>query len=233
MKDEIQNHGQSPSAILQQNKRDDARLSFIKKESSHLFCADTQIQNSQQPVRSFRTRKVVSLKYLYCILNNVRDMKTTQLFKIITSIIFYFTLSSFSPNQRSYQTECVSLETDGYVTIKIWDTKKGKSYKQEQARMDAIHAILYSGIAGANGCSTQKPILSNTEDIAKFRAIEKDFFSKNGTWSKYTRASTVETTLPVSLGKKDWKVYQVSVAKSLLHKYLEEQKIIKSLNTGF
>jgi len=47
-----QTQGQSPFAILQQNKRDDARI-FFKMESSHLFCADAQTANSpktKQPV---------------------------------------------------------------------------------------------------------------------------------------------------------------------------------------
>ena len=51
-------------------------------------------------------------------------------------------LLSFASNNRNYQTECVTIETDGYVTIKIWDTKKGAKYKPEQARKDAVHAII-------------------------------------------------------------------------------------------
>jgi len=34
-------------------------------------------------------------------------------------------LLSFTYNNSTYQTECVTLGTDGYVSIKIWDTKKG------------------------------------------------------------------------------------------------------------
>lgn len=50
----IQTQGQSPSAILQQNERDDARL-FLKFESSLSFCADAQIQtaNSRMPIKHF------------------------------------------------------------------------------------------------------------------------------------------------------------------------------------
>jgi hypothetical protein len=142
-------------------------------------------------------------------------------------------LLSFAGNNRTYQTECVSIETDGYVTIKIWDTKKGARYKLEQARKDAVNAILFSGIAGGNGCSTQPPILNKTEEQEKFKSIEESFFAKNGKWSMYTRSSATETTLPENLGVKNWKVYQVSVSKNELRKYLEEQKIINSLNTGF
>ena len=49
----------------------------------------------------------------------------------------------------------------------------------------------------------------------------------------FTRSSTTETTLPTNLGIKNWKVYQVSISKNELRKYLEQQKIIKSLNNGF
>lgn len=159
-------------------------------------------------------------------------MKSTKLFYVIAVISISFVFIAAKPT-ATYQTQCVSLETDGYISLKIWDTKKGANYKPEQARKDAIHAILYSGIAGENGCITQSPLLSKTEEQEKFAAIEKEFFSKTGKWSQFTRDSATETTLPESIGKKEWKVYQVSVSKNELRKFLEEKSIIKSLNTGF
>lgn len=142
-------------------------------------------------------------------------------------------LLSFVINSRTYQTECISLESDGYIAIKVWDTQKGSKYKAEQARKDAIHAILFSGISGGNGCATQPPILNKSEEQNNFKNIEKTFFAKNGKWSIFTRSSATETTLPAILGAKNWKIYQVSISKNELRKYLEEQKIIKSLNNGF
>jgi hypothetical protein len=142
-------------------------------------------------------------------------------------------LLSLAINNQSYQTECVTIEIDGYVTIKIWNIKKGAAYKPEDARKDAIQAILYSGISGANGCQTQRPILNKTVEQDNFKKIEKTFFNKNGKWSIFTRSTATESTLPSSLGSKKWKVYQVSISKNELRKYLEEQKIIKSLNNGF
>lgn len=152
--------------------------------------------------------------------------------------IFLLTISSlillsFATNSRTYQTECVTIDTDGYFIIKIWDTQKGSKYKAEQARKDAIHAILFSGISGGNGCATQPPILNKLEEQINFKNIENTFFAKNGKWSMFTRSSATETTLPASLGAKNWKVYQVYISKNELRKYLEEQKIIKSLNNGF
>jgi len=148
--------------------------------------------------------------------------------------IIVIILSSFGiKNNRNYQTECVTIETDGYVTIKIWDTKKGAKYISEQARKDAVDAILFSGISGINGCATQPPILNKAEEQENFKAIEKSFFSKKGKWSMFTRSTATETTLPTYIGVKNWKVYQVSISKNELRKYLEEKKIIKSLTNGF
>lgn len=153
--------------------------------------------------------------------------------KLLLITITSLMLFSFSSNNRNYQTECVSIETDGYITLKIWNTKKGPKYKPEQARKDAIQAILYSGISGGNGCSTQPPLLNTSEEQTNFKKIEQNFFARNGKWSIYTRSSATETTLPTNIGIKNWKVYQVSVSKNELRKYLEEQKIIKSLSNGF
>ena len=143
-----------------------------------------------------------------------------------------FILLSFKSNVKNYETECASSE-DGQVNIKIWDAKKGAKYQPEQARQDAIHAILFSGIAGGANCSTQPPMLNSSDAQEKFERIEKGFFSRKGKWSMFTRSSTTETTLPVNLGIKNWKVYQVAISKNELRKYLEEKKIIKPLNNGF
>ena len=153
--------------------------------------------------------------------------------KLIIAFSSLILLSIAVSSSRTYQTECVSIESDGYVTIKIWDTKKGAKYKSEQARKDAIHSILYSGISGGGGCATQLPILNRSEEQENFKKIEKSFFDKRGNWSMFTRSSARETTLPSSLGNNKWKVYEVSISKNELRKYLEEQKIIKSLTNGF
>ena len=158
-------------------------------------------------------------------------MKIIKSYQIL--ILCSLTLLSFSSKNRTYQTQCVTIETDGYIIIKIWDTKKGSHYKAENARKDAVNAILYSGIAGNKGCSTQLPILNKAEEQEEFKSIEKSFFTRNGKWSTYSRSAAAETTLPLRLGEKNWKVYQVSVSINQLRKYLEGKKIIKPLTNGF
>ena len=76
-------------------------------------------------------------------------------------------------------------------------------------------------------------MLRNSENKENFKGIERRFFSRNGDWERFIRSNTIKTTLPSTIGAKNWKVYQVSVSKNELRKYLEEQKIIKSLTNGF
>jgi len=114
-----------------------------------------------------------------------------------------------------------------------WLCLHKNKYKPEQARRDAIHAILYSGISGGSSCTTQPPILKKSEEQKSFKVIEKSFFSKKGKWSMFTRSSATETTLPANIAIKNWKVYQVAISKNELRKFLEDQKIIKSLTNGF
>ena len=155
----------------------------------------------------------------------------------ITILLFRLILLSAgissSKKTNSYQTECVSLDTDGYVSIRIWNTRKGLKYKLDQARKEAIHSILFSGIAGGNGCSTQPPILTSVDDQSSFEKVEKSFFSSKGNWSRFTRNGTEN-----SFGTKNdisatCKIYQLSIAKKELRKYLEDNQIIKPLNSGF
>ena len=144
-----------------------------------------------------------------------------------------FILFAFAVGKPTYQTDSLRSDNDGYLTINIWDPVKGDHYKLEQAQKDAINCLLYAGFSGNDACVAQKPILANSTDAEAFRKIEEAYFAKTGKWTTLIRSSALATTLPMSLGNKHWRVYQVSIAKDLLRKDLEEQKIIKSLTTGF
>lgn len=119
--------------------------------------------------------------------------------------------------------DCVSIENEGYVKLKITKQIKHLEYNIESACKDAIKAILYSGYTSLQ-CQTQKPILKQTTDFENFRKIQSKFFSKNGSWKLFVQYNSIEQKT---------NEYLILINKEQLRKYLEEQKIIKSLNTGF
>ena len=150
--------------------------------------------------------------------------------KTLLTLIFLSFLTSCKAQKELYNIECVSIENEGYVKLKLLNYVKPTKFKVEDASKDAIKAILYSGYSSTK-CPTQKPLLKETTDIDNFKKIEKDFFSKNGKWKTFIRNSLDVDN--VKTEKKTIKEFEILVNKDLLRKYLEEQKIIKSLNTGF
>jgi hypothetical protein len=70
-------------------------------------------------------------------------------------------LGSFKTNNTQYLVEWNSLATSGYVDLIVWNPQKVKCYKFKKVQKDALHALLYSGIAGPNNCQTQNTNLNS------------------------------------------------------------------------
>ena len=150
--------------------------------------------------------------------------------KIIITLISLFLIISCKAKKELYNIECVSIENEGYVKLKMGNYVKPTEFNIESACKDAIKAVLYSGYSSTN-CQTQKPILRESSDIENFKKIEGNFFSTDGKWKTFIRNSLDVDN--VKTEKITIKEFEIMVNKDQLRKYLEEQKIIKSLNTGF
>ena len=150
--------------------------------------------------------------------------------KTLLTLIFLFFLISCKTQKELYNIECISIENEGYVKLKMGNYVKPTEFNIESACKDAIKAVLYSGYSSTN-CQTQKPILKESSDIDNFKKIESNFFSSNGKWKTFVRNSL--DTNNIKTDKTENKEFAIVVSKDQLRKYLEEQKIIKSLNTGF
>lgn len=161
------------------------------------------------------------------------------LMKIILNYnkIIFFTISllisACSSRDITYNVNGLSFEGNGYLNIEIWNVNEGTGYELEQALKDALHNILYFGVLSNNNFVAQKPLLLNTKDQEKFKAIETDFFKETGDWSKFVRMSSTQSASNLNLNQKEVKVYQVSISKDLLRKYLEEQNILSPITKGF
>lgn len=152
-------------------------------------------------------------------------MKNKLLF---LSVILF--LISCGSKKELFNIECISIENEGYVKLKILNYVNPSEFNIELASKNAIKAVLYSGYSSTN-CQTQKPILKESSDIDNFKKIESKFFSANGKWKTFVRNSLDSNNIKTD--KTENKEFVIMVNKDQLRKYLEEQKVIKSLNTGF
>ena len=154
------------------------------------------------------------------------------MFRLITLSLGLLFLSFTPPPKFSYRVECISVNSDGTVALKIWDTKKGKGYKAHSGSIDAVHCVLYSGLSGGS-CGRQNPLLNNDDAISKFENAYPEFFKKSGDYKRYVRTGALETAAPSAIADKSWKVYEVVVDRKQLQKNLTEKQIKKGLNNGF
>ena len=128
-----------------------------------------------------------------------------------------------SAKKELYQVECFSLTNDGYVELKVSNLINPTEYQIEQASIDAIKAILFTGYSSTK-CQTQTPLLNSIEAKDNFKKIQSSFFSKKGPWKNFVRNSS---------GKNIENGFLIMISKEQLRKYLEDTKIIKKLTNGF
>jgi hypothetical protein len=138
-------------------------------------------------------------------------------------LLIFCLLLACSAKKELYQVECFSLTNDGYVELKVSNLINPTEYQIEQASIDAIKAILFTGYSSTK-CQTQTPLLNSIEAKDNFKKIQSSFFSKKGPWKNFVRNSS---------GKNIENGFLIMISKEQLRKYLEDTKIIKKLTNGF
>lgn len=137
-----------------------------------------------------------------------------------------------------YEIECVGVGKPGTNLIKVWSYSKKPHIAIEQAKKNAIHGVVFKGFAkGSRGCFAQKAIVKdiNTQDEKK--DFFKDFFkSKDGKFMRFVQITNEGgvTNNDIIKLKKEYKIGVVLlVDRDALRKYLENEKIIRGLSSGF
>ncbi|MGY8887269.1 MAG: DUF6175 family protein [Flavobacteriales bacterium] len=138
---------------------------------------------------------------------------------------------------RSWQYESVCFQSGGagssylvQVTSYVADLKQALP----QAKKNAIHAVLFKGIAGNNlGCSTKEPLIPNGVYEDNFQYFE-DFFYNTEVYNQFaTVPSGTSEPGTEKLQRKMFKVpFVVSVNVETLREKLEFDKILEPLGDG-
>lgn len=161
--------------------------------------------------------------------------KLILLFAVVFATTACFASSKSKANkdtkQWRYEIECAGTGTAGTYVVKVWSYSKNQATATNQAVKNAVHGVIFKGVAGGSGCATQRPLASNP-------AIEYDnadffdrFFADGGDFQKYGSATGVPEIMKVG---KEYKVgVVVSVYKDNLRKALEQAGVIKGLNSLF
>ncbi|MCF8463540.1 MAG: hypothetical protein K9G41_01760 [Flavobacteriales bacterium] len=136
-----------------------------------------------------------------------------------------------------YELEVVNEGAQGTYLIKIWSYSKKPQVAFEQAKKNAVHGIVFKGYTGAGRIKGQKALVQDPSAEITHEAFFKEFFADNGKYMKFVQLTTDGAIAPgdiMKAGKKEYKVgIVVAVNKDDLRNYLESEKIIRGLSSGF
>ena len=133
-----------------------------------------------------------------------------------------------------YEVQCAGIGENGYYLIKIFTYSKKKNLPMEQAKKNAVHAILFKGFSGNDAvkCDTQNPICTNPNIEFEKREFFDTFFADGGAYMKYVTESSdgnIEADDRMKVGKEYKTGVLVTVSKDALRKYMEGAGILRSL----
>jgi hypothetical protein len=166
------------------------------------------------------------------------DYKNKNNMKYLLLILTLFSYNSFAQKTinniytSNYQVEFLRTGIDGTTLFKIYSYGKNTNQAIENAKADAIKAILFKGIPGSD---VAYPLISPQSIIEKHSPFLGSFFESK----KYLDFITIANDGSISgedrikVGNKYKIGLIVSINKNRLREYLQNEKIIDKLSQGF
>jgi hypothetical protein len=154
----------------------------------------------------------------------------------ILSVLITFSFKSFSQGSGAvgsnydYECRCLGLELDGSVTLESYG--KGRNYfdASEQAKKNAVWAVIFMGIKEGNGGCSPDPLLFSPEPQKVYEDFFNAFFADDGAYLKYVTLKDEKLQNKLKRNSKKGKEMQqrmvvVRVDRAGIKKYLKENKI--------
>ncbi len=130
--------------------------------------------------------------------------------------------------------------TQGSILVKVWSYSKSKDVARDQAGKNAVHGVLFKGVAALSTSNSrvpaQKAIVNDLNAETTHEAYFKEFFTDGGKYMKYVNFVNNGIPAPgdiIKIGKMYKVGVRVSVSKDALRKEMEAAGIIKALGAGF
>lgn len=126
--------------------------------------------------------------------------------------------------------ECLNVELDGSITVRVSGAGRNRPDAKEQARKNAVYNVIFKGVKVAGKNSTlSRPLIYEVNAEEKYEEFANTFFADGG---KYLEFTSMEDRRALSNKKEkggkqvEWSV-TLRVLRPQLRQYLIEQNIIK------
>lgn len=170
-------------------------------------------------------------------------MKRRYFFVLVVLFSLCFSSEAFCKKKPEsivydYEVQCFGVGVEGTYSLKVWSYSKKPALAKGLCKRNAIHGVIFKGVAAGNNCSSQPPLAGSNKNLyEEHKAFFDKFFSENGKYLQFINLSNNGVPLPGDMQKVAKHKYKVgivvSVQKDALRKYLEDEKVLKGLSDGF
>ena len=109
------------------------------------------------------------------------------------------------------QVECLGVELDGSQTVRVLGTGRNRADAIEQAKKNAVNAVLFTGIRGGKGGCDARPLISEVNAREKYEEYFNIFFMDKGEYMKYVSMEDKRRGSSVKSKTKNEKMYRITV----------------------
>lgn len=83
------------------------------------------------------------------------------------------------------ETECISKEMDGSMTLRVFGTGRNRTDALEQAKKQAVYDVLFKGVTKGNTDYNMRPIMTEVNARQRYQDYFDIFFMDRGEYLKY------------------------------------------------
>jgi len=163
---------------------------------------------------------------------------------LITFLMIVFTSQTFAQrairkmlkSPYNYEVESLGVGQDGTKLVKIWGYSKKAHVAVMEAERNAVAAAIFRGYPAGNGAAATPALCSDHSCFENNRKFFDEFFKPGGKYLQFVNRTN--DGMPGGRDRiKMKKGYKVAVKASVAHRnlreYLEQEGLIKSLDSGF
>lgn len=134
-------------------------------------------------------------------------------------------------------TPSATVSAQGTCVIKVWSYSKDPRVATEQAKKNAVHGVIFKGVAATERTRAFKALVSDPAKEQEAEGFFNAFFADGGDYMRYVSNTTtgmIEAGDLIKVSKNEYKVgVTVTVQYDQLRGILEKQGMAKTLSSGF
>lgn len=88
--------------------------------------------------------------------------------------------------QSNFDVTCLGTDLDGSQTLRAFGKGKDKAQAIEQARKNALHAVIFKGITSGTGECNKRPLITEVNAEEKYETYFNKFFKDGGEYQRFT-----------------------------------------------